>query len=106
MRENEGLWRLYGCFLCEPLRQPEIFKFVLKIISDCSFRSVVLTLVKTLRSKTQPLDETICITYLYTWNNRRRNDSSLHDWHHNGKRDQKLYLLGANHNSKKKQNIE
>jgi hypothetical protein len=31
---------------------------------------------------------------------------SLHDWHDNDKRDLKLYLLGTNRNSKKRQNIE
>ena len=39
-------------------------------------------------------------------NNRRRNDRSLRDWHHNDKTDLRLYLLGTNRNSKKKQNIE
>ena len=30
----------------------------------------------------------------------------LYDWHHNDKTDLKLYLLGTNRNSKKKQNIK
>ena len=32
--------------------------------------------------------------------------TSLHDWPHNDKTDLRLYLLGTNHNLKKKQNIE
>jgi hypothetical protein len=39
-------------------------------------------------------------------NNRRRNDRSLRDWRHNEKTDLRLYLLGTNRNSKRKQNIE
>jgi hypothetical protein len=31
---------------------------------------------------------------------------SLRDWHHNDKTDMRLYLLGKNRNSKKKQNME
>jgi hypothetical protein len=45
-------------------------------------------------------------SYLHNGNNHRRSDTSLHDWPHNDKTDLRLYLLGTNHNLKKKQNIE
>jgi hypothetical protein len=44
------------------------------------------------------------VLYLNNGNNRRRNDRSLRDWHHNDKTDLRLYLLGTNRNSKKTQN--
>jgi len=46
------------------------------------------------------------ISYVYNRNNRRRNDKGLHVWHHNDKTDLSKYLLGTNHNSRKKQNME
>ena len=46
------------------------------------------------------------ISYLHNGNNQRKSDTSPHDWSHNDKTDLRLYLLGANHNLKKKQNIE
>jgi hypothetical protein len=37
---------------------------------------------------------------------RLSNTYDSFDWHHNDKTDMRLYLLGTNRNSKKKQNIE
>ena len=38
------------------------------------------------------------VLYLHNRNNRRRNDRSLRNWHHNNKVDLRLYLLGTNRN--------
>jgi hypothetical protein len=72
-----------------------LMKNVSYIGSACVFTSYVLFIVTT-----------TMLDYLNNGNNRRRNDRSLRDWHHNDKTDLRLYFLGTNRNSKKKHNIE